>query len=122
VRDVARSKRHLNILNIRREEIQQKIAAIKTDRQGISIEAFNRCLSRQQERLQDLLFRISGLRSERSTLLDAARYRTGAVEIERLILTLKLRRDDFLASFDAPDARAARYQAHVERWWNAHGS
>lgn len=130
VRDIANIKRQLETLIKRRSELQDQIAKLKNARQcavGVAPNRYpatsgNQHLPELQVRLQHLLSHLTNLRSERAQLLDAARYRTGAIEIERVITNLKLRRDDFLASFDTPEAKAARYAAHVERWLNAHGS
>lgn len=129
-RDIVRLKAQIAKLNERRGEIHQKISVIKAARQkmfdlkeqGRSVNSLQLSLSRQQATLLELASRLAGLRTERGNALDAARYRTGAFEIERLILALKLKRDDFVKSFDEPDVAAARFAAHVEDWINAHGS
>lgn len=129
-RDIARIRDQLAKLNARRSEIHQRVSVIKAARQrmfdlkeqGRSVNRLQLSLSRQQATLLELASRLAGLRTERGNALDAARYRTGAFEIERLILAIKLKRDDFVKSFDDPEVAAARFAAHVEDWINAHGS
>lgn len=129
-RDIARIRDQLAKLNERRSEIHQGISVIKAARQrmfdlkeqGRSVNRLQLSLSRQQATFLEHASRLAGLRTERGNALDAARYRTGAFEIERLILALKLKRDDFVKSFDDPEVAAARFAAHVEDWINAHGS
>ena len=127
---IARTRDQLAKMAEQGRVIHQKISVIKAARQrmfdlkkqGRSVNKLQLSLSRQQATLFELAPRLAGFRTERGNALNAARYRTGAFEIERLILALKLKRDDFVKSFDDPEVAAARFAAHVEDWINAHGS
>ncbi|MGV8867867.1 MAG: hypothetical protein ACOH2S_13150 [Janthinobacterium svalbardensis] len=128
--DITRHKKQVELLNSLRREVSQKIELIKAEQQrkfdlktqDKSIrESYQSSPHQQVSSLRKLSLNLSKLRTERGEILDAARYRTGAIEVERLILKLKLRRDDFVSSFDEPAVAAARYASHVEDWINAHG-
>lgn len=82
-------------------------------KQGRNVTTLHVILSRQQNTSRERSSRLTSLGTARAHVLDAARYRTGAFEIERLILALKLKRDNFVKSFDDPTVAAARFSAYV---------
>ena len=63
---------------------------------------------------------IKQLEAQQTSFLEAARYSLGVISRETEITRIVLLKNNFLATFDDPEAKSARKPAHRITWLRAH--
>ena len=108
--------------------VRTKINSAKLDRQrmydlrkqGLNAGNLKKTILETERQLSRSQTEIKQLEAQQTSFLEAARYRLGVISRETEITRIVLLKNNFLATFDDPEAKSARKLAHRITWLRAH--